>query len=249
MPIPMKPTSLLAAAVVAGAVLSPQASSAQARTERVQFAQGSSSASIKGRVQGDAMVDYQVRAAAGQTISVTLKRSNPQNYFNVLPPGSQGEAMFVGQDGGDYRGMLPADGDYTVRVYLMRPAARRNESSNYTVTIGVAGKPLPPLAASKDALIPGTAFHASAEVECTPAFEPTPQRCQGYVTRRGFEGTATVEARGPGPAVRRILFVGGVPVASDAMEPMTHARDGDSTIVRFGANERYRIPDVFLRGG
>ena len=63
--------------------------------------------------------------------------------------------MFVGDTGEDYSGVLPADGDYVVRVYLMRPAARRGESSNYTVTIGASGKALAPIAASKDALVPG----------------------------------------------------------------------------------------------
>ena len=249
MPMTSNLKAILAAAVLAAVVSFPEALFAQARTERVQFVKGASSSSIKGRIQGDAMVDYQVRAGAGQTIAVTLKPSNPQNYFNVLPPGSTGEAMFVGQDGGDYKGMLPADGDYTVRVYLMRPAARRNESSSYTLTIGVTGKPLVPVAPSKDALIPGTPFHASAQVECTPAFAANAQRCEAFVTRRGFDGTATAEIRAPGAAVRRILFVGGTPAASDAMQAMTHSREGDSTIVRFGAEERYLIPDALIRGG
>jgi hypothetical protein len=241
--------TVLAAAILVATAFIPEASYAQARTERVHFAKGSSSASIKGQIKGDAMVDYQVRAAAGQTITVTLKESNPQNYFNVLPPGSAGVAMFVGQDGSDYEGILPTDGDYTVRVYLMRPAARRNETSNYTLTIGVTGKPLIPVAASKDALIRGTPFHASTQVECTPAFDAKPQQCEAFVIRRGFDGTATVEVRGPRSSLRRILFSAGAPVASDAMETMAHSREGEITVVRFGADERYAIPDALLRGG
>ena len=93
------------------------------RKETVQFAKGSSEATIKGVLKGDQTVDYRVRAGAGQTLTVALKGSNAQNYFNVLPPGSADVAMFVGQDGGGYKGVLPTDGDYTVRVYLMRPAA------------------------------------------------------------------------------------------------------------------------------
>ncbi|MBK7904079.1 MAG: DNA breaking-rejoining protein [Proteobacteria bacterium] len=95
------------------------------RQETVQFARGASFADIKGQIKGDATVDYVVRAAAGQTLSVKLRKSNAQNYFNVMPPASQGSAMFVGDNGENYSGVLPADGDYTVRVYLMRPAARR----------------------------------------------------------------------------------------------------------------------------
>jgi len=219
------------------------------RQETVQFATGASEATIKGVLMGDQTVDYRVRAGAGQTLTVALKGSNAQNYFNVLPPGSADVAMYVGQDGGGYKGVLPTDGDYTVRVYLMRPAARRNETSNYTLTVGVTYKPLAPVPAAKDALIPGTRFHASATVECTPPFESKPQQCEAFVIRRGFDGTATVEVRGANGIKRNILFVKGEPTASDATEAMTFARDGDSTVVKLGADERYAIPDVLVRGG
>jgi hypothetical protein len=219
------------------------------RIESVQFAKGSSEATIKGSVKGDQTVDYHVRAGAGQTLTVALKGSNAQNYFNVLPPGSADVAMFVGQDGGGYKGVLPTDGDYTVRVYLMRPAARRNESSNYTLTVGVTGKPLAPVPAAKDALLPGTRFHASATVACTPPFESKPQHCEAFVIRRGFDGTATVEVRGANGLKRQILFVKGEPTASDATDPVTFVRQGDDTIVKIGADERYALPDALVRGG
>jgi hypothetical protein len=91
------------------------------RQERVSFAKGASSATIKSQLKGDATVDYLVGASAGQTITVSLTASNGANYFNLLPPGSQDVAMFIGQNGGgSYTGLLPADGDYAVRVYLMR---------------------------------------------------------------------------------------------------------------------------------
>jgi len=219
------------------------------RQETVQFAKGSSETTIKGQLKGDQTVDYRVRAGAGQTLNVALKGSNAQNYFNVLPPGSADVAMFVGQAGGGYKGVLPTDGDYTVRVYLMRPAARRNESSNYMLTVGVTSKPLPPLPAAKDALIPGTRFHASATVACTPPFEAKPQQCEAFVIRRGFDGTATVEVHGGNGSKRNILFVKGAPAASDATDAMTFAREGDSTLVKFGADERYTVPDAFVSGG
>ena len=219
------------------------------RQETIQFKTGSSEATIKGRLKGDQTVDYRVRAGAGQTLTVALKGSNTQNYFNVLPPGSADVAMFVGQDGGGYKGILPADGDYTVRVYLMRPAARRNESSNYALTVGVTGKPLAPLPAAKDALLPGTRFHASATFACTPPFEAKAQQCEAFVIRRGFDGTATVEVRGANGLKRNILFVKGEPMASDATDPVTFVRQGDDTIVKIGADERYALPDALVRGG
>jgi len=220
------------------------------RRERVQFAMGASSAAIKGQLKGDAMVDYVVRAAAGQTLSVQLQKTNAQNYFNVMPPGSTGSAMFVGDSGENYSGTLPTDGDYVVRVYLMRPAARRGESSNYTLTVGVNGKPLVPITASKDALIPGTSYHASAKIKCVPAFETAPRECDAFVIRRSFDGTATIDI--PGSADKRsILFVKGKPTASNAqaMDALTSERKGDVTIVKLGTSERYEIPDALVTGG
>ncbi len=218
------------------------------RKETVQFKQGASQATIQARIKGWETVDYVLRAGAGQTLSVALKKTNPQNYFNVLAPGADG-AMFVGQSGENFKGVLPTDGDYTIRVYLMRPAARRNESSDYTLTVGVTGKALAPVAASQDALIPGTPFHASTTITCAPLLDPKPQRCEAFVIRRGFDGAATVEVRGPNGFKRRILFVKGDPVASDSQDPMTFSRKGDVSVVKFGADESAEIPDALVRGG
>lgn len=222
------------------------------RKETVHFARGATSTALKGRLKGDATVDYVVTAAAGQTLAVKLTATNPQNYFNVLPPGSSGEAMFVGSLGGDYSGILPTDGDYTIRVYLMRAAARRGETSDYALDIGVTGKALAPVAGSEDALIPGTPFHASAQIDCVPFLETKPRDCEAFVTRRGFDGTGTVEISGAGPVKRSILFVKGKPVASNApaaTDPMTFEHRGDTAVVRFGSEERYEIPDALLTGG
>ena len=236
--------------VLAQSVMGTAVADAGIRQEKVQFAKGASSAVIKGQLKGDAMVDYVVRAAAGQTLSVELQKTNAQNYFNVMPPGSTGRAMFVGDSGENYSGVLPTDGDYIVRVYLMRPAARRGESSNYTLTIGASGKALAPIAASKDALVPGTSYHASAKVKCVPAFETTPRECDAFVIRRGFDGTATIDIPGSG-GKRSILFVKGKPTASNAqaMDALTSERKGDVTIVKLGTSERYEIPDALVTGG
>ena len=236
--------------VLVQSIAGPALADAGIRQEKVQFAKGASSAVIKGQLKGDAMVDYVVRAAAGQTLSVKLQKTNAQNYFNVMPPGSTGSAMFVGDSGENYTGVLPADGDYIVRVYLMRPAARRGEISDYTLTVGASGKALAPIAASKDALVPGTSYHASAKIRCVPAFETTPRDCDALVIRRGFDGTATIDI--PGSAEKRsILFVKGKPTASNAqaIDALTSERKGDVTIVKLGASERYEIPDALVTGG
>ena len=84
------------------------------RSERVHFAKGATSTVIKGQVKGYRYIDYQVRAGAGQTLSVELKTSNASSYFNILPPGSGDVAMFIGSTSGNrFSGVLPADGDYS----------------------------------------------------------------------------------------------------------------------------------------
>ena len=53
-------------------------------------------------------------------MTVDFKASKSAAYFNVLPPGSSGEAIFVGSSAGNhFIGELPSDGDYILRVYLM----------------------------------------------------------------------------------------------------------------------------------
>jgi len=237
-------TLALAHPVPAGAQPAPP------RQERVTFAKGASSATIKGQIKGDADVDYVVRAAAGQTLSVSFTGSKASNLFNVLPPGSQDVAMFVSQAGEAYTGVLPADGDYKVRVYLVRAAARRNEMSGFTLTITVTGKALAPLPASQDALLPGTPFHASGSITCLPMpyGDTKPQQCEAFVIRRGVDGTATVEIPSKGIR-RRILFVKGKPVASDSSETMTVTRKGDVTVVKFESGEYYEIVDAMIFGG
>ena len=106
----------------------------------LQFAKGASSAAVKGSIKGGATIDYKLRAKAGQTMNVALKTSNAANYFNVLPPGSKDVAIFIGSsEGNEWTGAVPSEGEYTIRVYLMRSAARRNETANYTLTVGITG--------------------------------------------------------------------------------------------------------------
>lgn len=87
------------------------------------------------RITGDEFKDYLVSGNAGDVLNVTLSPSNLSNNFNIYPVGSA-EAVFTGAVKGHYvRHQLANNGDYVVRVYLMRNAARRNESSDYKLTI------------------------------------------------------------------------------------------------------------------
>jgi len=102
------------------------------RSERVQFQKGANSANVQGTVTGYETVDYLLGARKGQSMNVSMATDNSANYFNIIAPGKSDEAMFIGSTSGNqYEGSLPASGDYKVRVYLMRSAARRDEVAKY----------------------------------------------------------------------------------------------------------------------
>jgi hypothetical protein len=134
-------------------------------------------------------------------------------------------------------------------VYLMRPAARRNESSTYSLRVGIAGTPLAPVPASRDALIPGTPYHASAEVPCGSSGSGQAARCKAFVIRRA-NNSATVVVTNPEGQKRQFLFVNGKAVASDQPEKLTVQRRGDVSVLSLGDNfERYEIVDALVVGG
>lgn len=135
------------------------------RKEAIQFAKGSSGASVSGRITGDETVDYTLRAKAGQTLHVNLKADSAMAYFNVLPPGSTGEAIFIGSTLGDtFEGKLEQDGEYTVRVYQMRAGARRGESAQYTLSTRIDGAASATAAKGFDQTLEmfGVSFHVSS---------------------------------------------------------------------------------------
>jgi hypothetical protein len=225
------------------------ASATERSVQPVQFAQGHAATQLKGSIKGYQYVDYQLRASAGQTLKVSLHGSNGQNYFNILPPQHSAEAMYIGShDGNQAVVLLPVDGVYQVRVYLMRAAARRDEASNFSLELAVTGKALRPLSAAQDALIPGTPYHAQATIQCQPS-DAALNECQASVIRRGGDGTATVDLRWGATGQRSILFVKGQPVAADVARPFTFTKQADTGQITFEGDERFTIPDALIAGG
>lgn len=234
--------ALLSAPAFAGPPDAPKA-------QDIRFAPGASGAELKGTVKGYATKSYRLAAGAGQTLSAELKPSNGAQYFSIVSPGSK-EGMFMSDTGGPLaRVVLPTDGAYLIQTYLMRSAARRNETSTYTLKVSVTGDSLPALPGALDAKVAGTRFHATAQVRCKPPYVEATTNCEAGVIRRGRDGTATVVIRGPSDLQRQILFVKGQPVASNTAQPMTAGRDGDTTVVDVDRQERYDIPDALLSGG
>ena len=105
-----------------------------ARQERVQLPAGKNQVILRGTLKGDEMVDYILPSKAGEAWVIALDTRNASTNFNVTGPGAQ-EALFIGSTSGSkFEGKLPTAGDYTVRVYLMRSAARRGSKTAYTIT-------------------------------------------------------------------------------------------------------------------
>lgn len=133
------PVPFAAALLAAGAIALPMTSVAQApmpKPERVQFAKGTSSKTIKGALKGNQSRTFLVNLRAGQKMTVKLVSNNASANFNVTAPGAM-QAMFIGSvSGNEFTDTIPSSGDYKVDLFLMRNAARRNESVNFTITIG-----------------------------------------------------------------------------------------------------------------
>jgi hypothetical protein len=217
------------------------------RVQDVTFGQGVTSQTIKGSITGDHTVDYRVHAQAGQVLKVTLQTNNNANYFNVLPPGSE-EAIFIGSsEGNKFGGTLSVKGNYLIRVYLMRSAARRNEKADYSLMVSLNGS-----AAQGDAKVPGTHYHATGKVPCAmvTGIEPNLQ-CPFGVVRKG-QGTADVTVTKPDGRTRTIFFKNGQAIGYDESQAdpgeFRAVKKGDTTVVHIGS-ERYFIPDAVVSGG
>ena len=155
----------LVALVLIGVVTHATASMAADRTEAVKFKAGASSAKISSSIKGDNAVNYTLDARAGQVMSVVFSGNNGSCYFNLLPPGSN-EAIHIGSSEGDtFKGTLSVDGTYTAQVYLMRNAARRNETCKFTMSFAISG-------AAKAASEPAAATDERAMlIACTNAVQ------------------------------------------------------------------------------
>ena len=229
------------------------------RPLRVQFRRDATQATVNGTIVGAAEARYLVRAAAGQTLRVTLASRNGSLNFNVFAPGvvpGRGEALFSSTTSGNSAELrLTQAGDQMVQVFLMRNAARRNERARFTLRLAVTGGATasapaaqartPVAAPSHDARVAGTAFHATGDIPCARAAGQPMSSCQFGVVRAPGGGTVTVQWRGGGS--RAIRFERGVPVGSDG-GAVTFERREDLFMIRVG-EERFEIPEAVITGG
>jgi hypothetical protein len=108
------------------------------RVEPIAFTTSADRVQRKQSIKGDQTAEYRFNARTGQMLTVDFKPSNTSAYFNITAKGAD-YALFNGSImGNHFSGTLPSDGEYTVQVYLMRNAARRNEVANYALSLRLA---------------------------------------------------------------------------------------------------------------
>jgi hypothetical protein len=258
----MKPLSLLHWLSIALALLSAGAAGAAdgIETRSMQFAKGASSATAKGSIKGRQTIDYRLRARGGQTMTVTLKSPNAGLAFNVLPPGSNDVAIEDAISRQTWTGTLASDGEYSVRIYLPKPAAQRGEKASYTLTVSIGGASAASSgseAADARALAAtGRAsegrFDATGQIPCAQAKGQPMGQCAFGVARAGG-GTATVVVTRPDGRKRAIFFDKGKALGADLSQAdgnMTFRATKEADLYRIQAgDERYEIPEAVVFGG
>jgi hypothetical protein len=112
------------------------------KTIPLKFKPGTSSATVTGSVKGDATNDYKFKASGGQTLTVKLTSKNSSLYFNILPAERQQDGVALEAEPRpvevtEWQGKLPEDGEYIIRVYLVRAAARRGSVASYSLRVEI----------------------------------------------------------------------------------------------------------------
>ena len=130
-------SALLALALAASATLL-----AAQTVSDVQFAPGNFGTMVSGTIIGDEYIDYRLGAKAGQEmfveLTVTDSNGNGIVYFNILPPGSDGEAIYNGSTLGNTTTVdLPEDGTYSIRVYQMGNDRDSGKTSGFNIDLSI----------------------------------------------------------------------------------------------------------------
>lgn len=116
---------------------------ASATAAEVTFPPGSFGTMLEGAIVGRDYFDYSLRANAGQTLFLDLSvdgtNGNGTIYFNVLPPGSTGEAIYNSSiDGNSGVSLtLPESGAYVVRLYLMGNDRDTDKTVGYNLDVSI----------------------------------------------------------------------------------------------------------------
>jgi hypothetical protein len=87
---------------------------AQCESHRVKFERGATTAAVRGKVSARRAVCYELRARAGQRMSVRLTSTKKVVRFGVMPPGFDREPL--AENVTNWEALLAEDGDYTISI-------------------------------------------------------------------------------------------------------------------------------------
>lgn len=117
------------------------------QTVRLAFEPGTSQATVQDTLGRAALHDYRVEAAAGQTLTATLRSGGPPTVLvmddagysrtAVRPLGWTVNEAVTDPAGWRWQGTLPHDGVYWVRVAHSGPAVNGGAWSPYALTVEV----------------------------------------------------------------------------------------------------------------
>jgi hypothetical protein len=101
----------------------------------LKFPRGTHSTTVSGTVTGYRYKDYILGARAGQTMTVKAVSKHSGLEVVVFRPNGENVEGMLGET--EWTGTLPDDGKYTVRVIIVRSAARRGDSAAFRLTVGI----------------------------------------------------------------------------------------------------------------
>jgi len=251
----------LAAALSLPAV--PAAAQPDIRQVQLQFPKGQSGGTVKGTITGHETVDYKLRASAGQTLNVKMGGRKTPPYFNVLPPGSTGEALFIGSRDGDVATLtLPASGDYAIRLYQMGAAKSSGRRTPFTLEVSITGTAAASssgaAAQAEDPMVAAAAragegkFNATGKIPCAQHTGQPMGQCDFGVARAGG-GTAVVVVTLFDGRKRMLMFSKGKAIGADLSQSdgdmsFRATKEADLFMIRAG-KERYELPEAVIFGG
>ncbi len=129
-------------AVLTSALLAFPALAAAQMAAEVRFRAGDYGTMVSGQVTGHDYYDFRLGARSGQKmfVELTVTRTNGSGtvYFNILPPGSDGVAIYNGSTSGNSTTVaLPDSGTYTIRVYQMGNDKDAGKTSAFNVDLSI----------------------------------------------------------------------------------------------------------------
>ena len=234
--------------IVAGlavlATAAPACAEPEVRHEQVQFQKGTSGATVKGSIKGRQVIDYRVRAVAGQNMDVTLKAGKASARFNVLA--ADDIALFVGSvSGNQFSGLLPKDGEYTIRVYLAGNGASSGQAADFTLDIDITSRP----ASAARGSTPPAKYDASGKIKCSEDKDTLDRQCDFRVVRNLTAKSAQIWiGHAPGGRTRVLHFADRRFTTDDGGAVMARRQD-NAWRLGIGNREFYLIPDALIHGG